>query len=943
MQTQFSFWIETRERTDGVMELVLRQLPRDDGSAEVPQNDWCVKMPQDGKSAKKPQDEKNAGRLYSGGEVKEPELSARLSDGRSVCRKVRHKLSAGETWTIPCPEVKRWDPEHPVLYDLQLQVLCQGELIWERGYRIGFRSLEKAGRVLLWNHRPLKLKGICYRERPEDLDKSRKDLELFAAANINFIRGMYYPFSEEFIELCDEMGFLVEDTAPFYEVGQLKKPEQDLPHCREKFVQPVRGMLKTAGSHVSVLIWSLGHDCAWGHNFRLAADTIRAADAIRPLTFHLPMSIPEEEPQMDVWPVHYIDWRQPFDVCFDQMVIFHTPGAENEIGYKTGQAEYPVPVLHEIWSPVPCHNRSEINADWSVREFWGESIRRFAEKSRRTEGCLGGAVLAGVDEDGSFEGMAHYEWGILDCDHRPKPEYRHLAQAYSPVKVSAEWRERNGEEILFLQVENRFLFTDLKECTLQIDGTPVDIGWSGEPGCCREYEITESMPEAARTQRAKARGTNLSGNTDNAREEKAAKISIYRKGNCLCTERVSSNISGSEPKKADERPCLLDKAGKTCRIRWEENGDLRVVSGRLCCTFDGRSGLLTDGAVDGHSVLKGGPWLNTTGLRKGEWIGKGLRAVPIREGVQVTIEGSYGSDMEVRFDLLLMSDGVLHTSYEVQKLNRHMPHRVKAEIGLSGIGLNERGISYLLAGGVNHFLGEQDGERISLDPERQHWGSFYRVKDFTALDAEGGMQLTGDAAASVRLESVPADPASARVNDRDERMHFQGSWIRISDACGNYKGTETASRTAGDAVTLTFTGTGAELYGPLDMNGGLCRVELDGRTLAQEISQYPEKVDFPGMSRGYEKQYGRCLFRIGGLEEASHTLKVTVLGRGVAQAQNTYTSIDYAELRGRQYPRTTLLHVNQAFNFTRLVRGCCKNPDVYLVEGVREGFAMRLF
>ncbi len=80
------------------------------------------------------------------------------------------------------------------------------------------------------------------------------------------------------------------------------------------------------GSHTSVLLWSLGHDCAWGVNFGIIRDRIRELDDIRLMTFHLPMSIPEEEPQMDVWPVHDIDWRLPFDKTYDQMVIFHTPG-----------------------------------------------------------------------------------------------------------------------------------------------------------------------------------------------------------------------------------------------------------------------------------------------------------------------------------------------------------------------------------------------------------------------------------------------------------------------------------------------------------------------------------------------------------------------------------------------------------------------------------------
>ena len=86
------------------------------------------------------------------------------------------------------------------------------------------------------------------------------------------------------------------------------------------------------------------------------------------------MSIPEEEPQMDVWPVHDIDWRLPFDKTYDQVVIFHTPGAENEIGYMIADADYPVPVLHEVWSPVVCHNRDEIQRYLLIREASGGKV-----------------------------------------------------------------------------------------------------------------------------------------------------------------------------------------------------------------------------------------------------------------------------------------------------------------------------------------------------------------------------------------------------------------------------------------------------------------------------------------------------------------------------------------------------------------------------------------
>ena len=50
-------------------------------------------------------------------------------------------------------------------------------------------------------------------------------------------------------------------------------------------------------------------------------------------------------------------------------------------------ADYPVPVLHEVWSPVVCHNRDEIQRDPGIRDFWGKSIRTFVEKSARTQGA----------------------------------------------------------------------------------------------------------------------------------------------------------------------------------------------------------------------------------------------------------------------------------------------------------------------------------------------------------------------------------------------------------------------------------------------------------------------------------------------------------------------------------------------------------------------------
>ncbi|MEE0300358.1 MAG: glycoside hydrolase family 2 TIM barrel-domain containing protein, partial [Blautia sp.] len=360
-----------------------------------------------------------------------------IRDKNSVLVKEKGELKQDtarvKTAVFKCQGVLCWTPDNPALYQvnivLELSDKNNEKTYIRHGQKLGFRSLKRQNQQVFWNHKPVKLLGICYREPDSKMENwetvLRRDLELFKAAHVNFIRGIYYPFSEKMLELCDEMGFWVENTAPFYELGQTKKNISELPHMQKEFETAAEELLAN-GSHTSVLLWSLGHDCAWGVNFGIIRDRIRELDDIRLMTFHLPMSIPEEEPQMDVWPVHDIDWRLPFDKTYDQMVIFHTPGAENEIGYMIADADYPVPVLHEVWSPVVCHNRDEIQRDPGIRDFWGKSIHTFVEKSARTPGCLGGAVLAGVDEDGSFEGLKEYEWGILDVNHNPKPEYYHL-------------------------------------------------------------------------------------------------------------------------------------------------------------------------------------------------------------------------------------------------------------------------------------------------------------------------------------------------------------------------------------------------------------------------------------------------------------------------------------------------------------------------------------
>lgn len=189
--------------------------------------------------------------------------------------------------------------------------------------------------------------------------------------------------------------------------------------------------------------------------------------------------------------------------------------------------------------------------------------------------------------------------------------------------------------------------------------------------------------------------------------------------------------------------------------------------------------------------------LNCTGFLPGDWKGKTIDAKQDGEKVLVTITGSYEGTIDVRFLLTLSPDGTIDTSYEVMRLYRHMPHKVKAQIGISPGGLLEKGGSWLLAEGLETFCctdAEGAKARMSLAADAP-WQSWHHICEAVITDQKGfGVAVYSDGSDSVRLQKDPMLSPEAVVNDRDGRMHFTGDWHRMEDACGNYRGTETLSR-----------------------------------------------------------------------------------------------------------------------------------------------------
>ena len=758
----------------------------------------------------------------------------------------------GTALTLEVPAGRPWSPEHPVLYELILQVIQNGKVLEEIRSCVGLRTIQVAGKQVLWNGSPLKLRGLCYREPLGDnKELIRKDFELFREAGVNYLRSLYYPFSEGVLKLCDEMGILAEQSMSAYQAGRGIRATQNLPDCRELYGEQFSELLKVSRCHVSVLLWNVGSESVWGANFRLCAQMAKALAPEQLWNFSYPMTIPQEDIQPDVWSVLYADWKQPLDVRYDHMEIGHANGSQNEIGYVAGQScREEKPVLHEIYAHLPCYNRDEILRDYGIHEFWGESILRFQEKMEQTSGALGGSVMAAYDEDGSFSArLKDCKWGILDARHEPKPEYHHLKMAFT--------------------------------------------------GGRRAEDVQESKKQRCR---------------ENGRESAAL-------------------FELSED--SDTIHCVCRKT--------ELEIDISRQTGLVCGVWKNK-----------EKIIESGPYLHITKMIPGEWKPEAPRAEDHNGSVRILLSGSCDI-CRVQFLLTVTAQGILETEYTVTELYRPMPPRVKAQIGLDPGGLDEFGISWILPAEMDTLHWRRTGLWQTYPPNhpgrpagtasrtdlREFESMKHNILSASVSGKHGGvLMILPEDSCSIRMkeEALPEYIA----DDRDDRIVYSGSWMRMRDASGNLGGTETLSRTAGDFMEFQFKGTGVRLYGPADHIGGMYRVTVDGRTVKDDGSCFPEPVDIAAASRGYEKRYGVCMADIRGLSDDSHILRLEVLGKRAPGGNDTWVSFDYLEvLRGEESRRVRMI-LNHDFNYTRLVRGCYMREPVRIESGRTYRVSMRL-
>ncbi len=175
----------------------------------------------------------------------------------------KDKLLVEEKLSIKKP--KLWDINQPNLYTLITSIRIGEKEIDRDETTFGVRDIKFTQDGFFINGRHEKIKGVCLHHdlgplgAAVNLRATQRQLEIMKDMGVNAIRTSHNPPSKEQMELCDQMGILVQSEA--FDVWAEAKTENDYhQHWEEWYEKDLRDLIRRDRNHPSIIMWSLGNE-----------------------------------------------------------------------------------------------------------------------------------------------------------------------------------------------------------------------------------------------------------------------------------------------------------------------------------------------------------------------------------------------------------------------------------------------------------------------------------------------------------------------------------------------------------------------------------------------------------------------------------------------------------------------------------------------------------
>lgn len=335
------------------------------------------------------------------------------------------------TLTTKVANALQWTSETPNLYKVNVALRTATKAgLYQLSEKFGFRTIEiRRGDGVYLNGVQIKMKGTnrhCFwPETARTLNDSIQlmDVKLLKEMNMNAVRCSHYPPDVRFLELCDSMGLYVLDELAGWQKWYSTKAGKPL----------VKEMIIRDLNHPSIIFWDNGNE--GGTNKELDVEFTRWDFSKRPVIH------PHHRPGNEFNGIdcnHYEDYYSTQKILNDSLIYMPT--------------EF-------------LHAQDDGGAGAAMSDFW--ELHWHAKKS------AGGFIWAMVDE-----GIVRTDFNnVIDANglnandgimgpHREKEgSFYALREIFSPVKIAL--KELPASFNGGIEVENRFHFTNISQCSFQ--------------------------------------------------------------------------------------------------------------------------------------------------------------------------------------------------------------------------------------------------------------------------------------------------------------------------------------------------------------------------------------------------------------------------------------------------------------------------------------------
>ncbi|MDT5263341.1 MAG: beta-galactosidase [Acidobacteriota bacterium] len=423
-------------------------------------------------------------------------VEAKLLDAahHSVFRALNEKANVqGQSETALDFEQKvsnplKWSAEEPNLYTLLITLKdSSGRVIETIPWRVGFRSSEIKDGQILFNGKPIIIKGVNRHEFDPDRGQvvttagMIQDIKLMKQHNINAVRTSHYPNVPEWYDLCDRFGLYVLDEANIESHGYGANEEQRIStgeDFTDALVSRYRGVVERDKNHPSVFIFSMGNEAGFGRNFVAAREWAKT---------NYPEFIVSYEPGNSIHSDVFSPMYTPPSQLIPQWEKYGRgrPMFLIEYAHSMGNSDGNLP---EYWSEIESHRQLQGGFIW---DWVDQGIRKRGANGR--EFWAYGGDFGDVPNDDNF-----CTNGLVLPDRTPHPTILEVKKVYQYVKVEpvdlAAGRVR---------VRNKYLFRALSHLRgtweLEESGTVIERGslprLAVAPGASQEVALGVRAPQ----------------------------------------------------------------------------------------------------------------------------------------------------------------------------------------------------------------------------------------------------------------------------------------------------------------------------------------------------------------------------------------------------------------------------------------------------------------